>query len=285
MERKKYHIDEIALHFNERNQVPCFINQEWYHPKVENLFAFNNEKSGQVCKRYKTEKQARRRNPDKEILIFPVGSFVDWNKWVHGESYLVFSSAYEMFAWNERAKQHLCPWPTEILYNREEYDIPENNIDTMISVANGLCLIHKAILFPNVRNFLIFDVSSRQIEFTEWLIKNWDGKNFAEFQERFSNDPIGENKKWLYEHFRWDMSETKDALERLKDAMYLQRDIIQYKHSSEAVYVPSNSIVYWFRCLDVNVQTMKWEEEEYAKDKELVIFSSRRIKGYLQNSS
>ena len=89
----------------------------------------------------------------------------------------------------------------------------------------------------------------------------------------------------MFERFHWDLTETKDALNRLKSAMYMQRDIIQYKHSSEAVYVPSNSIVYWFRCLDVNVQTMRWEEEEYTKDKELVVFSSDVIKGYLQKSS
>lgn len=282
----KYDHDDFGLWLDENNIVPCFVNEDtpFYDPRLENLFSFMNHASGQRSKRYLTRKKAIQSNPGKELIFFPLASHVDWAKYFandpHGHK--SFNSMNEVLNWIESANSHLDPWVTEILYNKEEYNIPDNDLKSMVSVANGVGAVHKACLFPDIDNFFFIDISDKQLEYTNWVINNWDGKEpFHLFQKKYSGQDIIENRQWMIDHFNWSTEETQDALIRMRNATYIQQDIIPYKHFEPAVYVVSNAIKYWTRSLDVNIYDMLYQETNYAKDKEIVIVSHKNLAGTL----
>ena len=300
MERKSVGPDKQTHHYydfgewlDKHNISICFVKEltTFEMKGLENLNDFSNSRSNYKGKVFDTLIEATQQsNP----IIVPYGSFVDWNKIFHkeitfpcildktGYGIIVFKSTKEVTDWIDSAKSHLCPWPTEQLLPKNQYTIPKNDIINLVSVANGLSAIHKAIVNPQTENFFFVDISSRQLEFTEWLIKTWDGiEPFHLFQKRFSNKDIIENRIWLYESADMSVADIQDALIRMQNSQFIQQDITEYKHPEPAIYYISNALTYWMKSLTAPIIDLKQFEKEWCEEREIVFTSSKKVRGFL----
>lgn len=286
--------EQFGEWLDEQDFTICFVKEltKFDMEGLDNLTKFSNARCNNKGKILETVNEALlEHNP----IIIPTACFVDWDKFfgrtvVDEFPYFVkqqygvhiFDTKWDVLQWVNSSKTFLCAWPTEVLYPKEEYEIPDNDITDIVSVANGLCAIHKAIINPDLENFFFIDISSRQLEFTEWLIKNWDGvEPFHIFQKRFTNKNIIPNRKWMYETANMTVEEIQDALIRMQNATFTQANIISYKHNKPAIYYVSNAIDYWFRALEHPIEVLKQQEEDWCKDKEIVFLSHKILQGTL----
>ena len=299
---KTYQIEDFGKWMDEQNIAVAFVDSlsSFESPKLKNLFSFNNSRIKQRGKRFSTLEEAISENQGKKLIVSPIACHIDWDKLIRrilkretqtfpfviekNESFetRVFLSESELDDWIKSSENHLCAWPTEILRTRDKYNLPETDIDVMISVANGLCAVHKACLYPQLEEFHFIDISARQLEYTEWLTRNWDGfEPFHIVQKRFSGKDIIENRQWMYETAQLKPEEIQDALLRMRNATFAQGSIIPYKHPEPAIYYVSNAIDYWVRSLEAPVEKLREERETYPLDKEIVFYSDNYVRGTL----
>ena len=129
------------------------------------------------------------------------------------------------------------------LYSNIEKSPDINQIKNLVSCALPISIVHKKIIFPNLENFLIVDLSENQLKFCKKIFDKWNGdiNQYIDMagdyeQLNFKNDFL---LNWNY-----DKNTVADALESINaNVTYCNEDILAY-NCPNAIFSVSNCFDY-----------------------------------------
>ena len=178
--------------------------------------------------------------------------------------------------------------------NKVKTSFEIHKIDTLVSVGNCLNVVHKSALFPWIDNFIIVDISQKQLDVTKFMIQNWNGVgsyvNFCKSDETKNNFLKEYGYEWnfspennkanenIINNLNWNTHEIQNAIIRLRlNSKFVLGDIHNYKHTDQAIYYVSNSFYYWPMYFSHSTEEIREKVSEYMTSRECVMFSDEHL--------
>ena len=150
-----------------------------------------------------------------------------------------------------------------------------NQIKNLVSCALPISIVHKKILFPNLENFFIVDLSEKQLKFCKNIFNKWNGdiNDYIDLVGDNKNDP--EQNDFLL-NWNYDKNTVADALESINaNVTYYKEDILVYNYPN-AIFSVSNCFDYLPNVYNYGVET----EERYSdflKSRDFLITTSDKV--------
>ena len=174
----------------------------------------------------------------------------------------------------ERHKRRVFAEPLDKMYNNYSFDTisgidrPDfKTVNTLVSVALPINIIHKAIQFDNLTDFVVVDWSEQQLDFCRAVLTDWDGT--TEHYNKIAHHAL--DRKINY-NVPFEQSECIAALNKIrKSVKYSIENIFEFTVDRPALYSISNCIGYEPTALLFNREQRKNLISEMLKHREFIL--------------
>ena len=150
-----------------------------------------------------------------------------------------------------------------------------NQIKNLVSCALPISIVHKKILFPNLENFFIVDLSEKQLKFCKNIFNKWNGDINDYIDLVGDADELNLKNDFLL-NWNYDKNTVADALESINaNVTYYKEDILVYNYPN-AIFSVSNCFDYLPNVYNYGVET----EERYSdflKSRDFLITTSDKV--------
>lgn len=146
-------------------------------------------------------------------------------------------------------------------------EIEFNSVSTIVSVALPINIVHKAILFDNLTNFVIVDWSENQLNFCKDVLDNWDGT--TDHYNEIVYNSLGRSINFTVP---FNQEACVAALHKIrKSVSYSIENIFEFTVQEPALYSISNCIGYEPTALLFNKQQRETLVETMLESREFIL--------------